>query len=133
MDTLPGEARGLAQVRDSDPTVEVIPIRLGENGGYRPLTAEAADIEWSPDAAPPREAARELAAATVRLPAFLTRFESRLDQVLDELEWVTPLGWQDSDLLRGQLALPLDHEGTRIVAGRTLRYDEELGLRDVTP
>lgn len=132
VDTLPGEAQGLAQVRDSDPTVEVIPIRLGENGGYRPLTEGAADVEWSPDAAPPRETARELAAATVRLPAFLTRFESRLDQVLDELERATPLGWQDSGLLRGQLALPLDTEGTCIVAGRTLRYDDELGLRDVT-
>lgn len=130
--TLPGEAQGLAQVRDSDPTVEVIPIRLGDHGGYRPLTGTSTAEEWSPDAPPSGEVARDLAAATVRLPAFLTRFDRRLDQVLDQLERTTPVGWQQSALLRGQLALPLAADGTVGLAGRVLRYDEELGLRDVT-
>lgn len=119
-------------MRDSDPTVEAIPIRLTETGGYRPLSDPSPDVEWSPDVAPSGHTARQLAAATVRLPAFLTRFETRLDQVLDELERATPRGWQESPLLRGQLALPLGDDGTCTVAGRTLLYDEELGLRDVT-
>lgn len=131
VDSVRGEAAGLAQVRDSDPTIEVIPIRRLPDG-YRPLTADGASEAQYPDQNPSATTAHTLASSTVRLPAWMTRFESRFTQVLDELEPLTPLGWQQSWLLKGQLALPLDSNGHISLLDRVLAYDDELGLHDIT-
>lgn len=130
IDTADGEERGFAQVRDSDPTVEVIPI-LVTKGGYRPL-GDIGDEDFSPDAAPPNRLALDLASSTVRLPARFTRFERIFEETLDQLERATPPGWQESAWLKGQVALPLDSEGGIDLAGRRLVYHEELGLHDIT-
>lgn len=131
VDSARGESAGLAQVRDSDPTIEVIPILLVPEG-YRPLTSDdAADTQY-PDQNPSEATATGLAASTVRLPAWMTRFESQFDRVLDQLEPLTPPGWQQSWLLKGQLALPLDGNGRVSLLDRILAYDDELGLHDVT-
>lgn len=132
VDTEDGEAKGLAQVRDSDPSVEVIPILVTANG-YRPLDASPEAAELNPDQPPADMAARDLAAATVRLPARLTRYADIFDEVVEQLERATPLGWQQSTWLKGQLALPLDAARSIELAGRTLQYDDDLGLRDTTP
>ena len=130
IDTADGEERGFAQVRDSDPSVEVIPIEVTENG-YRPL-GHSGDEHFSPDVEPPNRAAIDLACSTVRLPSRFTRAQRVFDETLDQLERSTPPGWQASTWLKGQVALPLDADGGIDLSGRRLVYDEELGLHDVT-
>ena len=126
-----GEARGLAQVRDSEPTVEVVPILVSELG-YKPLpqvkTFDALipfDAELSPSLS------FALAAGTVRLPTRVTRGKA-FDLVVDALERATPLGWRSDPWLRGQIALPLS-EGSRTVElnGTTLSYHDSVGLVQV--
>ncbi|WP_259878216.1 CRISPR-associated helicase Cas3' [Brachybacterium muris] len=125
-----GEAAGLAQVRDSDPTIEVIPIVI-EGSEYRLLP-------WMPGAEnglffeipPPEGAARTLAESTVRLPSRLTRSPDQFDAVVGHLEAATPLSWQGAPLLTGQLALPLDQDLRTTLGGRSLSYSRTLGLVD---
>ncbi|MFC0673206.1 CRISPR-associated helicase Cas3' [Brachybacterium hainanense] len=130
IDTAAGEEKGFAQVRDSDPTVEVIPILAMDGGWYRPLVG-GAGTDLNPDLEPPRRVALDLAAATVRLPSRFTRCDPHLEEVLDQLEPLTPRGWQQSTWLKGQLALPLDAQHRITVRGRILAYDAALGLHEV--
>lgn len=128
-----GEQVGLAQVRDSDPSIEVIPVRVSE-GGYSPLpwtSAHAASV-LDPGIIPPEATARDLAAATVRLPSRFSRYPWRFDAAVEQLEASTPVGWAQSTWLRGELALPLDGDCTVELDGRRLRYDRDLGLADIT-
>lgn len=129
VDTASGEAQGLAQVRDSDPSVEVIPI-LAYSEGYAPLAHLDAGTAVIPsDIEPPAHTAFALAAATVRLPSRMLRYGNAFDQVLTELEQMTPLGWAHSHWLKGQLALPLDPETLACtINGHQLCYSKELGL-----
>lgn len=129
LDSPTGEERGLAQVRDSDPSVEVIPILVTEYG-YRPLDGPD-DVGHSPDQDPGHSTALALAADTVRLPGWMTRGQDMFEQVLDQLEMTTPPGWQTSTWLKGQVALPLDAEGGIDLAGHRLVYDHDLGLHVV--
>lgn len=125
------EAAGAAQVRDSDPTLEVIVCRQAE-GGYRPM-------EWVGDGyedtvlsigqVPSRDVARDLATSTVRLP-YRFSFPTVFDAALDQLEAGTDPAWRDSHYLRGQLQLMLDEEGSAVLVGRRVHYDRELGLID---
>lgn len=132
-DTSRGEARGLAQVRDSDPSIEVIPILQGELG-YRPLPqVHELDAAIPSAAEVPRGVSRALAAATVRLPSRLSR-PHVFDEVVTWLEQNTPVGWWEDLWLRGQLALPLS-EGDRTVVlnGHHLEYDDAVGLHELAP
>lgn len=123
-----GEAAGLAQVRDSDPTVEVIPIIAGD-GVYTMLPWSDGAGEELFDTIPPLQApARVLAESTVRLPSRLTRAPERFDAVLDTLEAGTPIGWSGAPMLNGQLALRLDQDLTATLDGHTLTYSPSLGL-----
>lgn len=131
VDTADGEATGLAQVRDSDPSIEVIPIVVTGTGWFRPVHGTNGD-DLNPDLAPSDRAAYDLAASTVRLPARFARFDRVADEVIAHLELHTPRGWQESRWLRGQLALPLDADRSITLHDRTLRYDDELGLVDIT-
>ena len=118
------EIKGAAQVRDAEPSVEVIPI-IETDYGYRPWgwdeeVIEAADI--------PYKLAFHLASSTVRLPVRMTRYDSDFDAVVNDLEGATPAEWGSHYLLRGQLALPLD-EGEETQVGRfVLRYTSQLGI-----
>jgi CRISPR-associated endonuclease/helicase Cas3 len=128
--SLVGEARGLAQVRDSDPTIEVIPILLTQDG-YRPLTDDSTEELYDHSVPEPR-LAFSLAAATVRLPSRFSRYAEVFEEVLDQLEPSTPVGWSQAPLLKGQVALPLDENRSIELAGLRLVYDNELGLFDDT-
>ncbi len=125
------EAKGLAQVRDSTPTVEVIPI-VSTEYGYIPLALpESPDI--ADDAQPERHTAFALAASSVRLPSRLTPYDTALNKVLDQLEMDTPVGWVQDYQLKGEVALRLNAEHEIELNGHLLRYDMDLGLLEVFP
>ena len=127
-----GEQTGLAQVRDSDPSIEVIPVAVTGTGYSSLPWATSSTAQMDPGSEPPAAWARELAGCTVRLPLSFSRFASRFQEVIDQLEPATPVGWSQSRWLRGELALPLDADFGIDVAGRRMVYDRELGLMDVT-
>lgn len=124
-DTAKGEAAGLAQVRDSEPTLEVLLTRTVP-GGYQPLTAEP-DLVVAQGRTPSWALAHEIALSSVRLPRRFSR-PTLFERALDELERDTDAAWQHSSLLKGQLQLSLDEQGRVQLAGQSLRYDLELGL-----
>lgn len=123
-----GEAAGLAQVRDTDPTLEVLLVRAAD-GGYVPWGADDSVEVTFAGQAPTSTRAREIAASSVRLPWRFTRPWLFAD-ALDQLERETDDAWQQAPLLRGQLQLTVDADGRATVAGVDLRYDQELGLLD---
>lgn len=121
---LADEERGAAQVRDAEPTVEVIPIICSENG-YKPLgeeyeLAETGELTYAQ--------AFRLASSTVRLPARMTRSNRDFEEVVSTLEQSTPAHWQQHFLLKGQLALPLEADATLDLGPARVRYSSELGL-----
>lgn len=118
------EEAGAAQVRDAEPTVEVIPI-IETDYGYR---LWGVDKEVLADAEPDYQTAFQLASSTVRLPARLTRYESDFNIVMDALEENTPVTWSKHYLLNGQLALPLDEDGETRIGRFLVRYSSELGI-----
>lgn len=120
-----GEERGIAQVRDAEPTVEVIPIELTEFG-YSPLGRQNGEVLWDSELEP--RVARHLAASTVRLPVRMTRTLADFEAVVGQLEESTPKTWDDNYLLRGQLALPLNADWVAQVGRFQVRYSSELGL-----
>ncbi|KQB84546.1 CRISPR-associated helicase/endonuclease Cas3 [Corynebacterium oculi] len=123
-----GEEAGAAQVRDADPSVEVIPIVSGEYG-YRPLGYEGAPL--TEGATPEYPLDMRLACNTVRLPSRLTQRQDDFERVITQLEESTPAGWAESYLLKGQVALVLDENHEVTLNGTRLRYSLELGLEQV--
>ena len=128
VDSLGDEERGAAQVRDSEPTVEVIPIMETTNG-YRPLGDGFSEIHHGDNLTGSQ--ARRLAMSTVRLPALMTRFDSDFDAVVSALEESTPPAWQGHFLLKGQLALVLDDQGKCGLGRWVVRYSSEYGLESM--
>ncbi|MDY5786515.1 CRISPR-associated helicase Cas3', partial [Corynebacterium sp.] len=118
------EERGAAQVRDAEPTVEVIPI-VRTQYGYRPLgdhpeILETGELSYAE--------AFHLASSVVRLPARMTRYTNDFEAVVGTLEERTPPHWQNHFLLKGQLALPLDEDHFTQLGRFWVRYSTELGL-----
>lgn len=123
------EARGGAQVRDAELSLEVVIVQ-DLNGSIRSLP-------WLPDlhASQPvdliggieEDLAETVATCTVSLPSWMTRGKG-LDGVLDDLENNGIEAWQQSRWLRGMLPLILDEDFRAEVNGHQLRYDQELGL-----
>lgn len=119
-----GDVQAAAQVRDAEPSVEVIPI-LPTEYGYRPWgwgdeVLEGIEL--------PYKVAFHLASSTVRLPVRMTRYDSDFNNVIDDLENATPELWRSHFLLRGQLALPLGESHTCQLGRFTLSYSSELGI-----
>lgn len=123
---------GYAQVRDAEPTIEVIPIR-GAADCYQPVGRNTSvDGEWIlGDPELDRRTAFALAGATVRLPPRLYRGKQAFEDLVDFLERSTPLAWGRSFLLKGMVALPLDENLEVSVGKARLRYSDEFGLEQV--
>lgn len=119
------EEGGLAQVRDIEPTIEVIPIISRENG-YQLWGESEKIIDFNEDL--DYQIARRLAASTVRLPGRITKFESDFLDVIETLEIGTPIPWNKHYLLKGSVALPLDEHGKSILGRYRVRYSSELGI-----
>lgn len=118
------EEKGAAQVRDAEPTVEVIPIQHAGDF-YTPLDREEQIISGVPLS---YKQAFQLASSTVRLPLRMTRFDSDFKAVIDALERSTPMEWNGHYLLKGQLALSLDTNGEASLGSFRVKYSPELGL-----
>lgn len=122
--TLGDDEMGAAQVRDAEPTVEVIPI-AGDEQEYVPLGTDWA-ITGDPELN--YRQAFHLASSTVRLPTRMTRYDADFEDVVGTLEQFTPMAWNKHYLLKGQLALPLDEAGEAVLGRFNIRYTSELGI-----
>lgn len=123
-----GEVRGLAQVRDADPSLEILLTRKVP-GGYQPMTWDEGEVIHA-GLRPTYGQALAIAESSVRLPYRFSQ-PHMFDQAVEELERRTDAAWLTSPVLRGQLQLTLDEDGRAELAGVTLEYDQELGLREV--
>lgn len=124
------EEQGFAQVRDSEPSLEVVLV-VGDADGYSPLPWVVDDVGAIPnDAEVDRVTAHALARSTVRLPRRFGTYH--FEQALTELESSTPAAWQRDPLLRGLLALRLDSNLCGSLCGIELQYSRELGLSEVS-
>ena len=124
-----GEAEGAAQVRDTDPSLEVVLVR-GDDSSYAPLPwldQRFEEVMIPRGAVPEPPIARVLTTSTVRLPHAFS-YPSVFDSAVKQLEASSDEAWQQSPMLRGQLQLVLDEDLRGEVAGRRLRYDRRLGL-----
>ncbi|WP_308807029.1 CRISPR-associated helicase Cas3' [Actinotignum urinale] len=126
-----GEEIGIAQVRDTKPTVEVVVTVEKENGYYSPLPwvyGESGDVCIARNQLPDRDIAYALATSTVRLPLAMTKENYLFEAVVEELEKGTDPAWKQSSLLRGQLQLRLDSTYRTTINNFSLEYSRELGL-----
>lgn len=123
-DAASGDERGAAQVRDAEPSVEVIPIRSTVYGyqpwGFEEEVLDGTELSY--------KVAFHLASSSVRLPTRLTRWESDFEAVVTALEEATPAEWRSHFFLRGQLALPLDESDTAQLGRFTVTYSSKLGI-----
>lgn len=118
------EAFGLAQVRDSAESIEVILVKEVE-GGYSFINSEE-NIKFRIDEP---SIAMKLASNTVRLPGVLT-YPNRIDETIKELEKLNMAylsEWQEESWLKGSLGIVL-RDGKINLCGYELVYDELLGL-----
>ena len=122
------EEQGIAQVRDSEDSIEVVVVQR--------LDGQRRIPEWATSMAGQSvelgtviddDIAYGASLNTLRLPGFLGT--GRLgDQLIDELEQNCIDTWQNSRWLRGVLPLVLDGDGTAVHAGHHFTYDSRLGL-----
>lgn len=132
------EAEGEAQVRDTDPTLEVLLVQSAGPGMVRLLDAavreqsELAGVALAVDQQPDPRIARALARSSIRLPHRFSQQEL-FDRTLKQLETDFHPAWQGDPLLRGQLVVELDETGRAELGGQPVRYDAELGLVLVDP
>ena len=121
-------AGGQAQVRDAEDSIEAIVVqRIGEALHSLGDTPGAEGCVVPTETAPPAKLAKQIAASTIRLPAFLSRY-GNAGKVIRVLEHNWYPGWQQSHWLKGELVLELDEKGEAEIAGHRLTYDIRRGL-----
>ncbi|MGO1543350.1 MAG: CRISPR-associated helicase Cas3' [Gulosibacter sp.] len=123
------EARGGAQVRDAELSIEVVIVQEMNGSVY--------SLPWLPEqhASQPvdliygieEDLAEAVATCTVSLPSWMTQGKG-LDGVLDDLENNGIEAWQQSRWLKGMLPLILDEDFRTEINGHRLLYDQGLGL-----
>ena len=119
------EEKALAQVRDTQETIEVIALKKHEDGysffdQQRDLSNEIHDPIVQ----------KNIARQTLRLPLQLSAHYN-VDQTIEELEKYNIKNlpaWQGSDWLRGSLGIIFDEKGEFTLNGFRLRYCQEQGL-----
>lgn len=122
------DEQGIAQVRDSEDSIEVVVVQRIK--GVRQIPEWAGTMPEQPvdlGTVIDDDVAYTASLNTLRLPGFLG--SGRLgDQLIDELEQNCIDTWQNSRWLRGVLPLVLDASGTAVHAGHQFKYDTQLGL-----
>ncbi|MGX4763488.1 CRISPR-associated helicase Cas3' [Holzapfeliella sp. JNUCC 72] len=123
------DAQGLAQVRDTEESIEVILVQ--ELADERAYTMIGKDINIATEIdSQNQEVAKELAKQTLRLPHIFSKSYS-IDKTIDKLEKETNSifdSWQASSWLKGELGIKLDQHGQYELEGYQLTYDTKLGL-----
>ena len=120
-----------AAVRDGTAAVEVLVVQRSEDGMLL-LSGLQKGVRLRADTQPSADEARWVAAQRLRLPSY---FGARycVDAVRKALEdqrrQSLPL-WLQAPMLEGELFLILDADGTALLAGKTLRYDPQVGLTE---
>lgn len=119
---------GQAQVRDTEDSVEVLVVqRIGGEIRTLPRTeseeGEIVPTEWRP----PDRIAYVVAGCSVRLPHGLSS-PRKIGRTIGALERNAFPGWQQSPVLRGQLALVLDESLRAWIGDTQVRYDRDDGL-----
>lgn len=121
-------ARGQAQVRDGEDSLEVIVLRqVGSEVRVLPWVEPHGDTVVVTDHPPAGPIAQSAAACTLRLPAQMSR-PWVIDRVIAALERNGFRAWQESPWLRGQLVIVLDENLSTAVGPFHLTYHRELGL-----
>lgn len=72
--------------------------------------------------------ALQLAGVTLRLPAWMTRRDADFEEVITDLENMTPTSWAQQPLLKGKVALRFNEERTARVGQFDVIYSSDLGL-----
>lgn len=124
-----GESQEERTVRDGDPSIDVIAVRLDSEGCAHPVSM-GCDFTVPTDRPPSLEEALQIAKQKLRLPGYFGT-EWKINKVVDALEADTQRyfsEWQFSSLLKGELALMFDDENIAHIANTTLQYDPNDGL-----
>jgi CRISPR-associated helicase cas3 len=125
---------GSAQVRDTDPSIEVIVI-LTTNDSYSPISAPETAIPFN--RTPNHEETRELLKSSLRLPPKISRIADLMVENIHRLTECTPRVWSNVSHLATQVALCIDARTSTSsnlvdIAHRTIvfSYSEQLGLKE---
>lgn len=122
---LDSEERAVAQVRDTQETVEVIALKKFGDG----YTLFGQQRDLSSDIHDP-EVQKDISRHTLRLPLALSAYYN-IDNTIDELEEFNRRhlpSWQGSAWLRGMLGIIFDDNSEFIINGFCLRYCQRRGL-----
>ncbi len=122
---LDSEERAVAQVRDTQETIEVIALKKSRDG-YR-LFDQAKDLSSEIYDA---EVQKRISRHTLRLPLRLSAHYN-IDQTISELEEFNEKNlpvWQESDWLRGMLGIIFDDNSEFILNGFCIKYCQKRGL-----
>jgi CRISPR-associated endonuclease/helicase Cas3 len=127
IDDTAGE-RGVAQVRDSDESIEVVIIQRIDGRLVVPKwSAEYPSESVENGTVIDDDLARVVARNVVRLPGYLGLGQQG-GNLIAELEDNYMPTWQNSTWLRGVLPMILDNHGATTCAGHVFRYDIDRGL-----
>ncbi|WP_259365230.1 CRISPR-associated helicase Cas3' [Flaviflexus equikiangi] len=125
------ETSASAHVRDIEPGIEVLLV-MERDGYLSPLPwLIPDDIVLGESAVPPRGIAEVLASSVIRLPRWLVPPGPSIDRAIDELERNGVAAWQSDFRLKGQLLLRLNRHLEGELLGKYVRYDNEVGLRQI--
>ncbi|MGW4371517.1 CRISPR-associated helicase Cas3' [Nocardia takedensis] len=128
---VPDDAEGVGgqvQVRDGEDGIEAIVVqRSGDQVRVLDEVPEIGGQVVATDSAPPAWLAKKVAAATIRLPAYLTRYGAK-DTIIRALEDTWYPGWQQTHWLAGELVLELDADRRARLGEHELEYDHHRGL-----
>ena len=125
---------GSAQVRDTDPSIEVLVILVREDS-YSPISTPDTVIPF--DRPPNHAETRELLKSSLRLPPRISRIMNSMKENLRLLAESTPRMWSDVPHLATQVALCIDARTSTSsslvdIAHHTIvfSYSEQLGLKE---
>lgn len=124
-------AQGQGQVRDGEPSLEVILVQHDGAGRWHTpgwLPADEAMLDLPRDEAPADAVAAVLASCTVRLPVTLSR-----NEIEQKLRSQTPKSWATSPLLHRLPVVAVDHDGRGVIDDRPVRYTPQRGLEVLSP
>ncbi|WP_220728761.1 CRISPR-associated helicase Cas3' [Apilactobacillus xinyiensis] len=122
------DAKGLAQVRDGDDTIEVIMVKANDDGGYS-ILGEKDDIS-NDVAMGDLEATIKLAKNTIKLPQMFSK-NYNIEKTIDFLEKFNKQylsNWQFQPYLKGSLGIILDENNQFTLSNHVLTYDKNIGL-----